>query len=89
VCGAGVYAPPTLDASGQPSRPGRSRHSADRTESQAAAGGDPVTPEINAALMITAERAITREDDELLEAVEAAFRSIRLELQWTAMRRRG
>jgi hypothetical protein len=77
-----LFLPPTLDASGQPYRRGRSPHTAARTEPQAAASGDPVTPEINAALMIAAERAITREDGELLEAVEAAFHSIRLELQW-------
>jgi hypothetical protein len=77
-----LFLPRTLDASGQPYRPGRSRQSAGPTEPKAATSGDRVTPQINAALMIAAERAITREDAELLEAVEAAFRSIRLELRW-------
>jgi hypothetical protein len=44
-----LFLPPTLDASGQPYRRGRSPHTAARTEPQAAASGDPVTPEINAA----------------------------------------
>jgi len=41
-----------------------------------------MTPESNAALTLDAERAITREAREPLEAIEAAFRSLGLKLHW-------
>jgi hypothetical protein len=78
-----LFLPPTLDASGQPHRPGRSRRDVSRAgPGGAASGGDAMTPEVHAALMLGAERAITREDRELLEAIEAAYRSLGLKMHW-------
>ena len=78
-----LFLPPTLDASGQPYRPGRPRRDVSRPgPGEAASGGDAITPEVNAALMLAAERAITRDDRELLEAVQAAYRSFGLEMHW-------
>jgi hypothetical protein len=78
-----LFLPPALDASGQPYRPGRPRRDVGRARpGEIAGGGDAVTPEVNAALMLAAEPAITRDDHELLEAVEAAYRSLGPEMRW-------
>jgi hypothetical protein len=78
-----LFLPPTLDASGRPYRPGRRRRDLSRAEpGEAARGSAAVTREVNAALTLAARRAITGDDRALLEAVEAAYVSVGLELRW-------
>ena len=78
-----LFLPPTLDASGQPHRPGRSRRDVSPAGlSEIASRGEATTPEVSAALILAAERAITKDDRELLEATEAAYRSLGLKLHW-------
>lgn len=78
-----LFLPPTLDASGSPSTPGRrSRDLGKAGAGESTSGGGAITPEIDAALRLGAERAISGEDRTLLEAIEAAYRSVGLELQW-------